>query len=408
MRRFAWLVAAFLCLVAPAAQAQVYTALSAVTSDVTGTALDTGGSSGIVVQIYSVDGSDATVLVQQSLNKTTWTTRATCSGPGAGPLDNCLIPLGSAPYTRLVVEDYDEGIISARIAVNRSSRVPTMVGATEDNDGVGGTAPAPQASEDDLFLSNRGTWIPAGGSIAPLAVVDVNTVEQKNGTNAQTFRIYNTSSGANYERAAFSFQSNVFRLDLEKGGSGTYRSFYIYRSGAQLARFTATIDLLTTVTVTGDLYPNANQTYNLGFASSGNWGTLYLGNGVQGARSTNLTEGAATEFRQVSIPTNDARGGTIEYTVYATDGTEVQILGGVLAWNAINVAGVVTCGVSTPSSATEVPTLSTGTLTNALTCSDYGGEVVSFAANATSSLTQTILRIYYRVNTLRTATYYTE
>lgn len=164
MRRFAWLALVVLCLVAPAAQAQVYTALNAVSADTTGTALDTGGSSGIVVQISSASTSSAVVTIQQSLDGTIWTAKATCEDPGSTPTTRCLIPLGTASYTRLVVSDWVSGIITGRIAVNRTGRNPTMVGATDEVDGVGGTVPPPQASEDDLFLNNRGVWAtPAGG-----------------------------------------------------------------------------------------------------------------------------------------------------------------------------------------------------------------------------------------------------
>src|SRR5688572_12077492 len=63
-----------------------------------------------------------------------------------------------------------------------------------------------------------------GGSIAPLTIIDANTVEQKNSTNSQVARWYKTDDGAgNYERVAIQVASSVFLLASEKGGTGSVR-----------------------------------------------------------------------------------------------------------------------------------------------------------------------------------------
>jgi hypothetical protein len=53
-----------------------------------------------------------------------------------------------------------------------------------------------------------------------------NTLAQRNGTNAQAFRVYNTyTSGTNYELGKLEWSSNVFRIGTEKGsGGGTARA----------------------------------------------------------------------------------------------------------------------------------------------------------------------------------------
>ena len=51
-----------------------------------------------------------------------------------------------------------------------------------------------------------------------------NTIAQRRGTNAQTFRVYNTVSGTsnvNFERTNFRWASNEFIIDAEFGGTGT-------------------------------------------------------------------------------------------------------------------------------------------------------------------------------------------
>ena len=56
------------------------------------------------------------------------------------------------------------------------------------------------------------------------------TLAQRNGTNAQTFRVYNTfTSSTNYELGKLEWSSNVFRIGTEKGsGGGTARTVEVH------------------------------------------------------------------------------------------------------------------------------------------------------------------------------------
>jgi hypothetical protein len=57
-------------------------------------------------------------------------------------------------------------------------------------------------------------------SLAILRDTD-NTLAQRNGTNAQTTRIYNTfTSATNFERAKIEWASNILRIGTEKGSAG--------------------------------------------------------------------------------------------------------------------------------------------------------------------------------------------
>jgi hypothetical protein len=57
-----------------------------------------------------------------------------------------------------------------------------------------------------------------------------DTIAQRRGTNAQTFRVYNTfTSATNYERGKLEWASNVFRIGTEKGsGGGTARTVEVH------------------------------------------------------------------------------------------------------------------------------------------------------------------------------------
>jgi hypothetical protein len=69
-----------------------------------------------------------------------------------------------------------------------------------------------------------GTLTASAPSVAPL-VLGTDLVEQRNGTNAQTFNSYNTYTDAsNYERGFVRWTSNVFEVGAEAAGTGTARS----------------------------------------------------------------------------------------------------------------------------------------------------------------------------------------
>jgi hypothetical protein len=68
-----------------------------------------------------------------------------------------------------------------------------------------------------------------------------NTLAQRNGTNAQTSRIYNTfTSATNFERAKIEWASNILRIGTEKGSAGgTARDMVFETDGTERARISA-------------------------------------------------------------------------------------------------------------------------------------------------------------------------
>lgn len=139
---------------------------------------------------------------------------------------------------------------------------------------------------------------------------------------------------------------------------------------------------------------NAYGTERLSVESSGR---VNLG-GVttQGVKSKALSEGVATSFVTINTANNTYIGGYVEYSIVADDATDYQCRTGVLPFSIVNKAGTVTAAVATVSTATETVAVSGGTLTNTFGTS-ASGNALSLQANATSSLTQTTLRIDYYV-----------
>ena len=80
-----------------------------------------------------------------------------------------------------------------------------------------------------------------------------NTLAQRNGTTAQTSRVYNTfTSSTNYELGKLEWSSNVFRIGTEKGsGGGTARTVEVHTDSiARLALdTTGSVRVVTALTV---------------------------------------------------------------------------------------------------------------------------------------------------------------
>jgi hypothetical protein len=67
-----------------------------------------------------------------------------------------------------------------------------------------------------------------------------HVLAQRSGTNAQTFRLYNTVSGTgnvNFDRVNFRWASNEFIIDAEAGGTGTLRGIKIGSATSSLLGF---------------------------------------------------------------------------------------------------------------------------------------------------------------------------
>lgn len=135
-----------------------------------------------------------------------------------GPL--AVIGSASAGASIRLPEDTDNG--SSYVAI----KAPDSLASTYTL-----TLPADDGAADE-FLKTDGSgglsWAAVSASTAPL-YLDTNTVEQRNGTTAQTFRVYNTYTDAsNHERFSVRFSSNNVYLDVMGEGTGSNnRELYI-------------------------------------------------------------------------------------------------------------------------------------------------------------------------------------
>ncbi len=171
---------------------------------------------------------------------------------------------------------------------------------------------------------------------------------QRNSTNAQTFRIYNTYTDAsNYERASLGWASNVFTIGTEMLGTGTARNIAINAANGALGllQVNGTSSLIwgnTSVT------PGTTDTFDLGGVSGNNyWRSVHVSRGIQGSKSKTVTDAAAAvAFTRVAVPNNGYAGGELIWDTSSTDATDYRSTTGRIRFAGVNKAGTVTCAVN--------------------------------------------------------------
>lgn len=92
-----------------------------------------------------------------------------------------------------------------------------------------------------------------------------NTLAQRNGTNAQTFRVYNTYTDAsNYERADVAWSSNSLFIQTSQSGTGTARNLVIGTVGAANFNIRTNASTRWTVDSNGHFVAGTDNTYDIG------------------------------------------------------------------------------------------------------------------------------------------------
>lgn len=161
------------------------------------------------------------------------------------------------------------------------------------------------------------------------------------------------------------------------------------------------------VRVAGGISTGTAAGGNVGFQTSptiqtsGSTANTLIDREIYSAPGKTVTSGVATSLVDIALPTLTMAGGTLEYTIICTDGTDMQALSGVVVWSAVNKGGSYTTaieepsgGILTPSDTTGAKSVSAGTLTLSWAMTS-GTNKVTVQATATSSLTATAFQMWY-------------
>lgn len=166
-----------------------------------------------------------------------------------------------------------------------------------------------------------------------------NTLAQRNSTNAQTFRVYNTYTDAsNYERGVFDWSTaaNALTIGTQKAGTGATRVINFSVGNAQRVQFgaaSATLDV--------GLIFGADNTYDIGASGATRPRYIYAANNVVtggsfiGSSAGTLTYGARTTI------TSPADGVLLLQNNALADFTRLQFGGTTSSFPALGRSGAV-------------------------------------------------------------------
>lgn len=118
------------------------------------------------------------------------------------------------------------------------------------------------------------------------------------------------------------------------------------------------------------------------------------------APAKTIVDGAATTLFTVPIAAGSAIGGTLHFSVFASDGTDHQTISGIATFASVNKAGTLTSTITYVTS-NEAKAVSAGTLTLAFTMAEDTADIVSVKLQPTGSLTETTYTVVFTVVPLR-------
>jgi hypothetical protein len=213
------------------------------------------------------------------------------------------------------------------------------------------------------------------------------TLAQRNTTNGQAFRLYNTFTDlSNYERLAFTWNStaNIAKIMVEVAGTGTSRALQFGINSTTQWQINTSGNFTTVTDVANDIG-----------ATTARIRDTYVTRGEMGGTTKTLTNTTAIGIADIALASNSRVSGRLIYTIEADNGTDFQVRTGDVFFNAVNKAGAITTGVGTVN---EVVSVSTGTLTVAVT-NVAGASKITLTVAATTSLTPTTLQVKWRIDT---------
>jgi hypothetical protein len=122
----------------------------------------------------------------------------------------------------------------------------------------------------------------------PLLAPTGNVIEQRNGTNAQTLRIYNTFTDAsNYERGGIKWAGNILRFVADAGlGTGANREVFLGTEGLAATYVVTGNTIRWQFQPAGHLVAQADSTYDIGASGANRPHSVYVGSAYYTAMNT--------------------------------------------------------------------------------------------------------------------------
>ena len=157
---------------------------------------------------------------------------------------------------------------------------------------VGGATERVRIDNNGININNA--WIGIGGSsITPDTIIArdaANILAQRNSTNAQTFRLYNTytdSANNEYLSVDWTTSANSATIGTKNTGTGIARDLKLISASRYLILGTEGVNRVVVDSLVNNFYPQVNGTWDLGYTTT-RWRNAYFSGVV------NTTDIAAT------------------------------------------------------------------------------------------------------------------
>lgn len=124
-----------------------------------------------------------------------------------------------------------------------------------------------------------------------------NVLAQRNGTSAQTFRLYNTyTDGSNYERLETAWSGNVASILTQQAGTGSARGLIVGTSGANTLTLRTNGTNRWQVDASGNLIGATDGSYDIGAVGANRPRDLYLGRDLHVAGNATIGNNASDQL----------------------------------------------------------------------------------------------------------------
>jgi hypothetical protein len=187
------------------------------------------------------------------------------------------------------------------------------------------TSPVRAKFREDLSFGWTGSIQPTSATALDLVLARdaANTLAQRNGANAQVFRIYNNfSTASDFERGFMRWSSNVLEIGSEVGGTfTTARTLKLVNpTTIQITPSNAVLQ------IDANVRPTSNGSNNLG-TDSVRWATTFTANVVQSGYQelAEMTAPAAPAADRVRIYAQDNGSGKTQLMALFATGAAVEI-----------------------------------------------------------------------------------
>ncbi len=207
---------------------------------------------------------------------------------------------------------------------------------------VGGNFAADLGINSLGVRSDTGTLTFGNSGDVILARDAANTLAQRNGTNAQTFRVYNTYTDAsNYERGILAWESNALFVGTQAAGTGTVRDIFLRRGGTTYLCLGSTFGLWN-INSSGHFVAGTDNTYDIGASGATRPRTIYAGTDIRAGNNVLAGNGWYFGWNGRSLITSPSDGVITISNNAVSDFTRLQFGGTTSSFPSLkrNAAGI--------------------------------------------------------------------